>query len=215
MRKYIVGFMLCGVLLLSGCSFGSSTDEELAKVMTEMNAAEETSLEAQAELSKLEKSEQTLFNKMMDLTQEEQEELKTKVTEIEELLKQRLDYIDEEEAAVKKAKESVKTLESIVGKVSEEEKAEVEKLRDTVNERYELHSVFVESYKKLTDTQKELYEMLITEETDLAKLEQQVDEVNQQNDAVKSAIVDFNEATASLNELKDKTFSLLKKSNDK
>lgn len=207
--------MLSGILLLSGCSFGSTTDEELAKVLTEMNDAEEASNEAQAELNQLEQSEQDLFNKMMDLTQEEQEELKTKVTEIEELLKERLTYINEEEASVKKAKESVKALDSIVGKVEDAEKGEVEELRDTVNDRYELHSVFVEAYKKLTDSQQLLYKMLLEEDADLAKLEEQVDEVNNHNETVKSAIQDFNEATAKLNQLKDDTFSLLKKSKDK
>ena len=207
--------MLSGILLLSGCSFGSTTDEELVKVLTEMNDAEEASSGAQEELNKLEQSEQALFNKMMDLTQEEQEELKTKVTEIEELLKQRLTYIEEEEASVKKAKESVKSLDNIVGKVEDAEKGEVEELRDTVNDRYELHSVFIEAYKKLTDSQQSLYTMLLEEDTDLATLEEQVDEVNKNNEIVKSSIEDFNEATAKLNQLKDDTFSLLKKSNDK
>lgn len=215
MGKYIVGFMLSGIFLLSGCSFGSTTDEELAKVLTEMNDAEETSSGAQAELNKLEQSEQALFNKMMDLTQVEQEELKTQVTEIEKLLKQRLTYIDEEESSIKKAMESIKSLDNIVGKVNDTEKSEVEKLRDTVNGRYELHSVFVEAYKKLTDSQKLLYTMLLEEDTDLAALEKQVDEVNKHNDTVKSSIQDFNEATIKLNQLKDDTFSLLKKSNDK
>ena len=207
--------MLSGILLLSGCSFGSTTDEELVKVLTEMNDAEEASSGAQEELNKLEQSEQALFNKMMDLTQEEQEELKTKVTEIEELLKQRLTYIEEEEASVKKAKESVKSLDNIVGKVEDAEKGEVEELRDTVNDRYELHSVFIEAYKKLTDSQQLLYTMLLEEDADLATLEEQVDEVNKNNEIVKSSIEDFNEATAKLNQLKDDTFSLLKKSNDK
>ncbi len=44
------------------------------------------------------------------------------------------------------------------------------KLRDTATDRYTLHSTFVEEYKKLTEAQKEFYEMLIVEETDLAKL---------------------------------------------
>lgn len=206
--------MLCGILL-SGCSFGSSTDEELVKVLTEMNDAEEASSGAQEELNKLEQSEQALFNKMMDLTQEEQEELKTKVTEIEELLKQRLTFIEEEEASVKKAKESVKSLDNIVGKVEDAEKGEVEELRDTVNDRYDLHSVFIEAYKKLTDSQQLLYTMLLEEDADLATLEEQVDEVNKNNEIVKSSIEDFNEATVKLNQLKDDTFSLLKKSNDK
>lgn len=214
-KTYIRGFILCGALFLSGCTFGSTTDEELSKVLTEMNEAEEVYRDSQSELNTIEQTEQALFNEMMELTQEEDEELEEKVVEIEKLLEQRLVHIEEEEDSMKKAMKSVKSLDSIVVKAEEDIKGEVEKLRDTANDRYALHSTFVEEYKKLTVAQKELYEMLIVEETDLSTLENQVGEVNVQNETVKSTIETFNEATVSLNKLKDQTFSFIKKSNDK
>ena len=48
-----------------------------------MNNAEKEYRDTQAELSKLEKSEQELFKNMMKLTQEQKEELEVKVAELE------------------------------------------------------------------------------------------------------------------------------------
>lgn len=214
-KTYIRGFILCGTLFLSGCTFGSTTDEELSKVLTEMNEAEEVYRDAQSELHAIEQTEQSLFNDMMALTQEEEEELKEKVVEIEKLLEQRLVHIEEEEDSMKKAMKSVESLDGIVEKAEEDIKGDVEKLRDTATDRYALHSTFVEEYKKLTEAQKELYELLIIEEADLPTLEKQVGEVNNQNDKVKSLIETFNEATVSLNKIKDETFSFLKENEDK
>ncbi len=41
MKTCIRGIILCGALILSGCTFGSSTEDELSKVLSEMNDAEE------------------------------------------------------------------------------------------------------------------------------------------------------------------------------
>lgn len=208
--RYIVGITLSVMLLLTGCSFGTSSDKELSKVLAEMNEAEEASHKAQEELNKLEETEQTIFNEMMDLTREDEEELKGNVSDVQESLNKRLAYIEEEEEAVKKAKESAKSLDSLADKVDDEAKSDVQKLRDQVNERYDFHAIFVEDYRKLAESQKKLYELLLDKEVDLKTLDKQVDEVNKQNDIVKSSIEKFNEATVSLNKLKDNTFTLLK-----
>ena len=88
-------------------------------------------------------------------------------------------------------------------------KAEITELRDAINDRYDLHSNFVEKYKKLADLQKELYEMLIDEKTEVSNLQEKVTEVNEQNDAVKQVIDSFNEATGTVNKLKDDLFNKL------
>lgn len=213
-KTCIRGIILCGALFLSGCTFGSTTDDELSKVLTEMNDAEEVYRDAQSELNKLEQTEQSLFNEIIELTQEEEEALSMKVGEIENLLEQRLVHIEEEEDSMEKAMKSVESLDSIVVKAEEDIKDEVVKLRDTATDRYTLHSTFVEEYKKLTEAQKELYEMLIVEDIDLTTLEKQVGKVNAQNETVKSTIETFNEATTSLNNLKDETFNSLKENKD-
>ena len=210
MRKYIASIILIGTLFLSACNFGSSTEKDLADVLSKLNSAEEKYREAQGELSSLEKSEQTLFNEIIQLTQEEKEELKTKVSEVEESLEKRLTFLNDEETSIKKAKESVASFDEIIEKADEEKmKAEITELRDSVNNRYDLHSDFVKKYKSLADLQKELYGMLVDEETEVSNLQEKVKEVNKQNETVKEIISSFNEATGTVNKLKEDLFSKL------
>lgn len=210
MRKYLVGLLLISTLFLSACNFGSSTEKDLADVLSKLNSAEEKYKGAQGELSSLEKSEQTLFNEIIQLTQEEKEELKTKVSEVEESLEKRLTFLDDEETSIKTARESVKAFDEVIEKADEEKiKTEITELRNSINNRYDLHSDFVEKYKMLADLQKELYEMLIDEKTEVSNLQEKVTEVNGQNETVKEVIDSFNEATGTVNKLKEDLFNKL------
>lgn len=211
MKKYIAGFALIGTLLLSGCTFGSSTQEELSNALSEMNSAEKDYREAQKELNSLEVSEQATFNEMMALTQEQQDELKTKVAEVEESLEKRLAQIKDEEASMKMAMEKVSSFDKVIDKAEDDTKSKIEELKKAVTDRYTIHSTFIEEYKKLSDMQKELYAQITNEETDIAKLQEFVSDVNEQNDTVKVAIESFNDATIKVNEMKEKVFNHLKK----
>jgi len=204
MRNYIAAFVLIGTLLLAGCNFGSSTESQLSKVLSEMNSAEGKSRDAQSDLNDLEKTEQALFNKTMELTQEQIEELEMQVLELEKLLEERLVLLNEEEASIKKAKESVASFDSILEKAETGKKKQIEKLKQAVNKRYELHATFTAEYKKLMDLQKELYKMLLDEETELQAFQSKVNDVNEQNGNVQAAIDLFNEATNTINSLKIK-----------
>ena len=129
---------------------------------------------------------------------------------MEESLAKRLAFLDEEENSIKKAKESEAAFNEIIKKADEEKiQAEITELRDSVNHRYDLHSDFVKNYKTLTDLQKELYGMLVDEETEVSKLQEKVTEVNKQNENVKEIINSFNEATGTVNKLKEALFNKL------
>lgn len=210
MRKYLLTIALCGVLVLSGCTFGATVEDELSKVLAEMHDAEKPYRDGQNELNEIEETEQNLFNETMELTQEDSEKLKANIAEMEELLKERLIHIENEEDAMKKAKGLLADVEKAAGKSEGDTKSEVEKLKDAINHRYEAHEKFIEQYKQLTDLQKELYELLLKDDVDLLKLEEQVEALNVKNDAVTEAIDEFNNATVSLNDTKDETFDYLK-----
>lgn len=206
--------MLCGLLLLSGCSFGSPTDEKLTEVLGEMNDAEKIYRDGQHDLNELEQTEQEQFTEIMELTQEEQNELQEKVARIQALVEERLVHIDEEEASIKKAVEAVDALDSVIEKADDKVKTELEKVKEKANERYKIHGTFVKSYKQLADSQTALYDMLLEEALDLSILEKQVDQVNEENDEVKAIIEKFNEVTESLNDLKKQAFKTIKKSQE-
>jgi chromosome segregation ATPase len=208
-RKYVIGLVLSSILVLSGCNFGPSVEEQLSDALSDMNAAEKEYRDAQSELSKLEKSEQQLFTGIMELTQEQKEELETKVAELEKLLEQRLVHIDQEESSMKKAMELLKSFDSIIEQAEGDMKSHFEELKKAVGDRYDLHSAVVTEYKELANLQKELYEMLVTEGVELSQLKEKVGEVNAQNETVQSTINSFNEATIIVNGLKDDIFESL------
>jgi chromosome segregation ATPase len=206
-----MGFVLAVTLVLSGCNSDSTIEKKLSITMTEMNNAEKVYRDAQGELTELEKLEQELFNETMELTQQQLDELKIKVTELEELLGQRLAHIEGEEKSISKARKSADKLDAIIEQADTNAKKSIEQLKIAVTSRYELHSAFVVEYKKLASLQKELYGMLISEETELMALKDIVGEVNTQKDVVRLAVTSFNDATVKVNVLIDDTIADLKK----
>jgi chromosome segregation ATPase len=189
--------------MLVGCDFGTSADEQLKKVIDELNQMEMDYREAQETVFEYEQQEQQLFNKTMELTKDRQEELAAKVTELKKLLGQRLAFLEKEEASIQEAKKSAMELDKVLDDDDENNKKMIEQLKSVVNERYELHDAFVYEYKKLTTLQNELYEMLIDNRTGLSRLNELVKEVNVQKEEVQSAISIFNEATTRVNALLD------------
>ncbi|MFC5588581.1 YkyA family protein [Sporosarcina soli] len=187
--------------MLAGCDFGSSADEQLKKVIDELNHMEMDYREAQETVFEYEQQEQQLFNETMELTKDRQEELAAKVAELKKLLGQRLAFLEKEEASIQEAKKSAMDLDNVLDDDDENNKKMIEQLKSVVNERYELHDAFVSEYKKLTTLQNELYEMLIDNRTGLSRLNEQVKEVNVQKEEVQSAISIFNEATTRVNAL--------------
>lgn len=187
--------------MLAGCDFGSSADEQLKKVIDELNHMEMDYREAQETVFEYEQQEQQLFNETMELTKDRQEELVAKVEELKKLLGQRLAFLEKEEASIQEAKKSAMDLDNVLDDDDENNKKMIEQLKSVVNERYELHDAFVSEYKKLTTLQNELYEMLIDNRTGLSRLNEQVKEVNVQKEEVQSAISIFNEATTRVNAL--------------
>jgi len=207
LKKNIMIVVISFVLLLSGCSFGTSVEKIVSDALAGMNSAEKEYRDGQVELTELEKSEQKLFNETMKLTQEQKEELKKNVTELESSLELRMGHIEKEEKSIKKAEDSIGSLDAAVKEADETTKKSIEQLKLAISKRYELHSVFISQYKELTTLQRELYEMLISEEIEMTVLRDKVGEVNSQNDLVKSAVTSFNDATGKMNLLKDKVFA--------
>lgn len=203
MVKLKLIYVLVISAMLVGCDFGTSADEQLKKVIDELNQMEMDYREAQETVFEYEQQEQQLFNKTMELTKDRQEELAAKVTELKKLLGQRLAFLEKEEASIQEAKKSAMELDKVLDDDDENNKKMIEQLKSVVNERYELHDAFVYEYKKLTTLQNELYEMLIDNRTGLSRLNELVKEVNVQKEEVQSAISIFNEATTRVNALLD------------
>lgn len=209
MKKKMVSLVAIGMLALSGCSIGQSTEKQLSETLNKMNETEADYRDTQSKLTELEKEEQKTFNETMELTKEDVDKLRSKIGELEALLDERLSFIDKEEAAMNDAEEFVKELDAIAEEASDSGSGQILKLKEAAEKRYDLHSNFIGEYKKLAAMQKEFYGMLSVEDVELDDLQKKVEEVNAQNAVVQTAITEFNEATKKVNSLKEDAFSSL------
>lgn len=209
MKKKVISLLAIGMLVLTGCSIGQSTENQLSETLTKMNDSENAYRDAQSKLTELEQTEQKTFKETMELTKEDVDKLRSKTSELETLLDDRLVLLEKEEAAIKKAEGFVEELDAIADKASESESGQIEKLKDAAEKRYVLHSTFIDEYKKLAAIQKEFYGMLSAQDIGLDELKQKVEEVNGQNAVVQTAITEFNEATKEVNSIKEDVFSSL------
>ncbi|MGN7388223.1 YkyA family protein [Sporosarcina sp. SAFN-015] len=209
MNKKVVSLVAIGMLALSGCSIGQSTEKQLSETLTKMNESETEYRDTQSKLTELEKTEQKTFTETMELTKEDIDNLRSKIDELEGLLDDRLSFIDKEETAMKEAEEFVKELDTIAEDASDSEGSQILKLKAAAKKRYDHHSSFIDEYRKLASIQKEFYNMLSSEDVELEDLKQKVEEVNEQNTIVQKAISEFNEATKEVNSLKEDVFSSL------
>ncbi|WP_342512743.1 YkyA family protein [Sporosarcina sp. FSL K6-1522] len=207
MKKFMMACICGGMVLLSGCSSEASIEQELADVLSEIEKAEKDYRTAQANLTKLERSEQQQFNALMELTQDEMEQVEKKVGKLEKFLQERLGDLEQEELAMRKASESASDLDAIIEKVPEDDKKRVEEMKKTLMSRYELHTFIVEEYTELATIQQNFYEQVSTEGITLSELRDLVDEVNVQNKIVQEVISAFNDETDRVNGLKDALFT--------
>lgn len=215
MNRIIAISLFSLILLLSGCSFGSSTESSLTDVLTKVYEDEEGYRTAQEQLSDLEKNEQTSFKEMMELTQEQKEEIASKVTEMETSLKERLKLIEAEEESINQAEESFKAIDEVIDQAKEEDvKKDLQNLNEEMTERFALHKEFTDQYAQLAELQRSLYTMLSDETTELPALQEKTAEVNKQNEAVQQVISQFNEHTKNFNDLKNEVYEKLNRENN-
>jgi DNA repair exonuclease SbcCD ATPase subunit len=209
MKKRVVSLAIIGILALSGCSIGQSPAKQLSETLTKMNESETEYRDTQSKLTELEKTEQKTFTETMELTREDVDKLRSNTGELESLLEDRIALLDIEEDAMKAAQGFVEELDAIADKASETENSQIVNLKEAVTKRYDLHASFIDEYRKLATIQKEFYSMLSEEDIQLEDLKLKVEEVNEQNERVQTAISKFNEATKEVNSLKEEVFSSL------
>ncbi|PSL27716.1 putative cell-wall binding lipoprotein [Planomicrobium soli] len=209
MKRSMIAILFSSALLLSACS-GPTPGEQLDTVLKDTFEAEKDYRDTQGEMEKLEKNEQQLFESIMALTQEQQDEVKAQAEEAMASADDRLALLEQEKESMGTAEETFNEIDTVIEEAKENEvKADLTALKEKMQERFNAHADFAAAYENLTSLQKELYEMLLNEETDLQMLQEKTAEVNEQNTKVQEAVTVFNEQTEQFNELKDSTIDNL------
>jgi hypothetical protein len=210
MKNGWMGLVLASSLMLSACSFGATTETQLTNVLADVYKEEKGYRDAQEELTILEKQEQTTFNEVMELTQEENEKVTTLVEELKTSVLKRLTLLKKESDSMEKAQKSLSAYDDFTNETKDEKtKSSLKELKKALEARFETHELVNKEYVALSDLQQKLYELLPNEETEQVELQEQVVLVNEQNQKVESAITAFNESTKVLNKLKTDVYSTL------
>ncbi|TAA72130.1 YkyA family protein [Planococcus salinarum] len=214
MKKYILTAGISSVLLLSACS-GPSTEEQLDAVLKDTFDAEKEYRDTQSKMEELEATEQEKFESIMALTQEQQEDVRTKAEEALASVEERLQLLETEKASMDSAEEEFQEIDTVIEEAEEEDlKEDLTALKTKMQERFDAHEQFTAVYEELAAEQKELYEMLLNEETELQLLQEKTVAVNDKNKEVQNAVTAFNEQTEQFNEMKNNVIEKMNADNE-
>ncbi|MFD1031122.1 YkyA family protein [Metaplanococcus flavidus] len=214
MKRYILTAGISSALLLSACS-GPSTEEQLDAVLKDTFDAESDYRDTQSQMEELESSEQEKFESIMALTQEQQEDVRTNAEEALASVDERLELLETEKASIDSAEEVFQEIDTVIEETEEEDlKSDLTALKTTMNERFDAHEQFAAVYEELAAEQKELYELLLNEETELQVLQEKTVTVNDKNQEVQNAVTAFNEQTEQFNEMKNNLIEKMNADNE-
>ncbi|MCM3610683.1 YkyA family protein [Planococcus sp. MERTA32b] len=214
MKRYILATGISSALLLSACS-GPSTEEQLDSVLKDTFEAENDYRDTQSEMEELETSEQEKFESIMALTQEQQEDVRTNAEEALASVDQRLELLETEKASMDSAEEAFQEIDTVIEETEDEELTnDLTALKTKMHERFDAHEEFAAAYEELAAEQKELYEMLLNEETELQVLQEKTVAVNDKNKEVQNAVTAFNEQTEQFNEMKNNLIEKMNADNE-
>lgn len=214
MKRYILATGISSALLLSACS-GPSTEEQLDSVLKDTFEAESDYRDTQSEMEELETAEQEKFESIMALTQEQQEDVRANAEEALASVDQRLELLETEKASMDSAEEAFQEIDTVIEETEDEElKTELTALKTKMHDRFDAHEQFAATYEELAAEQKELYEMLVNEETELQVLQEKTVTVNDKNKEVQNAVTAFNEQTEQFNEMKNNLIEKMNADNE-
>ncbi|HSJ37242.1 MAG TPA: YkyA family protein [Planococcus sp. (in: firmicutes)] len=213
MKRYILTAGIASALLLSACS-GPSTEEQLDAVLKDTFDAEKEYRDTQSQMEELETTEQEKFESIMALTQEQQEDVRTNAEEALASVEERLQLLETEKASMDSAEEAFQDIDSVIEESEEGLKDDLTALKTKMHERFDAHKQFAAVYEELAAEQKELYEMLLNEETELQLLQEKTVAINEKNKEVQNAVTAFNEQTEQFNEMKNNVIEKMNASNE-
>lgn len=200
MRKWILAVSLCGLLTLGGCT--ENEDEmqrELSEILNEVQAHEKEASDFETQLAAIEKKEQILFEKTLNLKVEEQDIVESNVTRMKTFLSERQELIEEERVIVGEAEKKSMQLSDLPAADSDDGTRAVAKLKKALTERYELHRNVIELYIEMTERQLNVYNLLIDEKVKRVKLEEATSSVNKTKAQLEDATRVFNQSTNEVN----------------
>ncbi|WP_165967146.1 YkyA family protein [Jeotgalibacillus sp. S-D1] len=211
MKKSILAGTFLSSILLAGCVFGSSPEEDISGILDSTVEKEQGFVDSQEPIKKLEQEEQELFDKIMSLNMEEFKEVEKQADQALNNLEKREEQLTTEKESIEEAKEEFKGINDRAEDIEDEKlRAHVENMIEVMDKRYKLHGELAAQYTEALEYDRELYTMLKDKELKLEDLEAQIEKVNAQYNLITESNEEFNSITDEYNSLKNEYYDLAK-----
>lgn len=207
MKKVIC--LLFILLLLIGCSEESEVTQQLTDFLVVMNEKEKQGNNFGRKLFEKEQKEQILFIETMELTQQQYQEVKQRVVAMKKSARERALLIEKEESASRESKKAIDQMSEWMEQVDLTD--HVGEVVGALYERSEIHENFILQYKKLIDSQTQLYTQIEDQSIRERELQNHVSEVNDLISSSQQLLTEFNEATREVNRLATRAVKSLEK----
>lgn len=195
------------IIILSACS-GESTEEKIHNHLEEAVSAEQGFEKQQKEITDLEKQEQGIYGKIVDLGMEDFDEIKDLSQQALKSIDKRAEAMKQEKESMDESKDEFAKTDKLIDKLEEKDvKSKATQLQKVMNDRYKTYDALYKPYNKSLQQEKDLYEMLQKEELEQEELTEQITNINKSYENVLEANDQFNEDTKEYNDLKKEFYS--------
>lgn len=197
MKKVICSLFI--LLLLSGCSKEPRVTQQFTDLLVAVNEKENQGNNFGKKLYEKEQKEQELFIETMELSQQQYQKVEQKVVALKKSAYERSLLLEKEGSTVRESKKAVDQLSDWMEQMGVTD--QVSEVVEALYDRSKIHQAFILQYKKLIDSQTQLYTQLEDQSTRERELQKRVSEVNDLTTSSRQLLIEFNEATREVNRL--------------
>ncbi|RLL45519.1 hypothetical protein D8M04_10025 [Oceanobacillus piezotolerans] len=196
------------ITILFACN-GVSTEEEIHNHLEKAVSLESDFVDKQNEITQLEVREQEIYSEIINLDMEEYKEITELSEEAITIIEERASLIEVEKESIDASQEEFNKIEELISKLDNEAlKKKAHSMYDTMQNRYQSYTSLHEAYNESLKLEKELYNMLQTENLEQEELTNHIHKTNESYQSVLEANDNFNQYTVKYNELKKEFYEL-------
>ncbi len=197
---------LCLIVGLAACS-GSSTKEKIYDHLEKAVTLEDAFEKQQDTIVDLEKKEQELYGKIIDLGMDDFDKIKDLSQQAIETIEKRSNKVDVEKESITASKEEFMKIEDLIDELEDKDiKDKAKKMYDVMMKRYQAYDSLNKAYTTSLKLEKELYTMLQKEDIEQEALTEHITKINDSYQEVLEANKAFNTHTTKYNKLKQEFY---------
>ncbi|WP_096199181.1 YkyA family protein [Bacillus sp. FJAT-45350] len=189
------------LLLLTGC--GTNPAETMYGHLEKAVVMEEIFEQQQEPLVEAEIQEHELYEEIIMLGMTDIDKIVSLSQEAISLVDKRQQLIDKEKMSIESSYEEFMKVEEFISKLDEGSPQELAiELQASMTNRFESYQSLYNQYSEALSLDRELYEMLQSEELTIDDLQEQIDKINESYQGVSNLKEEFNENTELYNQTK-------------